>query len=383
VDSKGDQKEVDSPWQFLAFCMEWAQYCIEGDEYVSTLVCALDGTCSGLQHYGMALADEVGGKYVNLIPSDTPSDIYAEVARKVIAQLEIDAVEGTEAFTKEITDEGTGEIKEREVEGTKTMAQQWLKFGVDRSTCKRATMTTAYGSRAYGFKNQLITDILRPALRKATDKDRVVNREVFPFNSDGFSAAGYMAALIWQGVSATVVKAAEAMDWLKNMATLVASEGLPIRWTTPVGFPVFQAYRNMTPRRVETQLAGKRVVLTVSSPEDSIDRRAQSGAVAPNWIHSLDASQLQLTVVRATDKGVESFALVHDSFGTTAGQMPLLYDAVRESMYEQYSTNNVMEVLLAEITTQLTPKNAKKLPPLPERGNLDLSLILDSRYCFA
>ncbi len=383
VDSKGAPKEVDSPWQFLAFCMEWAQYCIEGDEFLSKVVCSLDGTCSGLQHYGMALADEVGGAFVNLIPSETPSDIYAEVARKVIIQLEHDAVHGTDNSTKEAKDKVTGLMVTRKVEGTKLMAQQWLKFGVDRSTTKRATMTTAYGSRAYGFKNQILTDILRPALRKATNKERLIDREAFPFEKDGFAAAGYMAGCIWTGVSATVIKAAEAMDWLKSMASLVASEGLPIRWTTPCGFPVFQAYRDVTPRRVETQLCGKRIVLTVTTPEDSIDRKAQSGAVAPNWIHSLDASQLQLTVVRAADKGVESFALVHDSFGTTAGQLHLLYDAVRESMYEQYSTTNVMEDLLAEIIPQLKPSNAAKLPPLPERGTLDLKLILTSKYCFA
>lgn len=383
VDSKGDPKEVDSPWQFLAFCQEWAQYCVEGDEYLSKVPCSLDGTCSGLQHYGMALADEVGGEFVNLTPGDKPHDIYAEVARKVIIQLEIDAVSGAEDSTKEEEDEVTGVVKERLVQGSKLMARQWLKFGVDRSTTKRATMTTAYGSRAYGFKNQLISDLMRPALRKATNKDHWVDRESFPFETDGFAAAGYMAGLIWQSVSATVVKAAEAMDWLKSMASLVGSEGLPIRWTTPVGFPVFQAYRDMSPRRVETQIAGKRIVLTVSTPTDAIDRRAQSGAVAPNWIHSLDASHLQLTVVRAAAAGVESFALVHDSFGTTAGQLPLLYTAVRETMYEQYSSANVMEVLRDEIIPQLTPKNAEKLPELPKRGTLDLALILDSKYCFA
>ena len=44
---------------------------------------ALDGTCNGLQHYAAMLRDEVGGKAVNLVPSDKPSDVYGDVAKIV------------------------------------------------------------------------------------------------------------------------------------------------------------------------------------------------------------------------------------------------------------------------------------------------------------
>jgi DNA-directed RNA polymerase, mitochondrial len=384
TDDNGKGKETDSPWQFLAFCFEWAQYCEQGEEFISRIPVALDGTCSGLQHYAMALACEDTGKFVNLIPADKPQDIYGEVARKVLLRLEEDSKSGTEDVTQEITDEETGEITKRHVPGTKSMATQWLKFGVTRSTTKRAVMTTAYGSREFGFREQLMDDILKPAKRKATDpKTREVNREEFPFDKDGFAAAGYMAKLIWAGVSATVVRAVQAMDWLKETASILGSEGLPVKWTTPAGFPVQQAYRNMSPRRVESQIAGSRVVLTVATPLDTIDRRAQASAIAPNVIHSWDAAQLMLTVQKCVDQGLTNFALVHDSFGTTAGDLPVLYRAVREAMYEQYKDGDVFDKWKEEVVEQLDDKNRQKVSPLPSPGSLDRSLILDSRYCFA
>lgn len=361
--------EIDKPWQFLAFCFEWQGFVEHGESFVSKLPVAMDGSCSGIQHFSAMLRDEVGGSAVNLVPRDLPADVYQLVANKVIEQVEQDVVSGTEDELKH-TDEGVAYVKQ----GTKTIAAQWKEFGITRKVTKRSVMTLAYGSKEYGFKEQLMEDIIRPAKQSG---------KAFPFQGDGYQAAQYMAKAIWVAVNRVLVKAGEAMKWLQGAASLAASEELPVRWTTPVGFPVMQAYADLKPRRIDSALNGKIVQFTMYQDKDNLDRRKQSQGIAPNFVHSCDAAHMMLTVVRAKQAGIDSFAMIHDSFGTTAGDVEQLYHTVRESFVEMYGEIDVIESFRDEILQQLSEKNREKLEPLPARGDLDLTLVCQSRYCFA
>lgn len=365
--------DQDSPWQFLAFCFEWKGYCEHGEDYRCGLPVALDGSCSGLQHFSAMLRDEIGGGAVNLIPADKPQDIYQRVADKVLEELKVLAKDGTEDEFEMVTlDDGTERQKVKR--GTRNLAQQWLAFGVNRKVTKRSVMTLAYGSREYGFRDQLMEDIIIPA--KSAGKN-------FPFDGDGFTAASFMAKLIWNAVQKVVVKAAEAMEWLKGAARLVASEGLPIRWVTPAGFPVLQDYRDTKDRRVDTFVNGARNTLTVSEHTDKINKVGMANAISPNFIHSCDAAHLMVTVCRAKDHGINNFALIHDSFGTIPADTPELFMVIRESFVEMYSEIDVLARFADQLKDQLTIENQKQLPPLPLKGTLELNSIIESRFCFA
>src|SRR5689334_1249230 len=101
---------ADDPWQFLAFCFEWADYLDaenEGRPFISHLPVAVDGTCNGLQHFSAMLRDPVGGEAVNLTPSDRPQDIYQRVADRTIELLKGHYADGD-------------------------YADKWLAFGIDR-----------------------------------------------------------------------------------------------------------------------------------------------------------------------------------------------------------------------------------------------------------
>jgi DNA-directed RNA polymerase len=77
--------KADSPWSALAAIFEFAGYMVQGEDYVSHLPIAMDGSCSGLQHYSAMLRDPVGGREVNLVPGDKPGDIYTQVAKRAQA----------------------------------------------------------------------------------------------------------------------------------------------------------------------------------------------------------------------------------------------------------------------------------------------------------
>jgi DNA-directed RNA polymerase len=376
-----NEVEIDKPWQFLSFCFEWAGYAEHGEGFVSKIPVAMDGSCSGIQHFSAMLKDEIGGNAVNLIPADLPQDVYRQVADKVILQAQLDVLHGTGNALKHkgggfdaVTGEEVAEVAYL-AEGTKALATQWLAFGISRKTTKRSVMTLAYGSKEYGFKDQLLEDILNPARMSGKD---------FPFSGDGYAAAGYLAKAIWVAVNEVLVKAGEAMKWLQTAASVASAENLPIRWTTAVGFPVMQAYQEMALRRVKTSIGGSIVKLSLQLPDgDKLDSRRQSSGIAPNFVHSCDAAHMMLTTVRASQAGIKNFAMIHDSFGTTAGDVDVMYRVVRESFVEMYEGVDVLGDFRDEIAALLSEESKDDLPPVPASGTLDLAAIAESRYCFA
>ena len=351
--------EADSPYCFLAACREWAGWVREGVGFVSHLAVALDGSCSGIQHFSMALADEVGGAAVNLVPSEKPADIYTLVLNRVIERCKADAA--------------------REGHEDADVALAWLHSGLlARSLVKRPTMTYGYGSNQFGFRDQIMSDTLRPAF-----KEHQRGNGEWHFEGNGFGASLYMAKIILQAVEQTVLKAAEAMAWLKQVAGVVTEEGLPVRWTTPDGFLVIQEYREQSHRRVDTVIFGTRHQVMVSSDTPKVDRRKQASGFSPNYVHSLDATHLRLTVRRAAEEGINSFALIHDSFGTHAADTGRFFALLRETMVEMYRNRDVMQNLHTEILGQLSEENQPKLPQPPALGQLDIEAVIDCDFAFA
>lgn len=390
---------ADSPWEFLAWCFEWAEYLKTGEGFVSRIPIAFDGSCSGLQHYSAMLRDPIGGAAVNLVPSDSVQDIYRLVSDEVTKLAQHDLTNGTEDTTGQ-TDDGTTYTKL----GTKTLAKQWLDHGINRSVTKQPVMTLAYGSKQFGFKGQILEKTIYPAIAK--------NPDTFPKPSQ---AAAYMAGLVWEGVHKVVVKAMEAMEWLQETSALLANQkgldgnSIPTYWVTPAGFPVYQAYEKTVSKRIHLIL-GKGVIIKnpaqLNEEADSmeknstntengihprinenqpghIDPRKQRQGIAPNFVHSMDASHLMLTVLACADKGINSFAMIHDSYGTTAADAETMFHTVREVFVSTYTEHDVLRDIYEQVRLQLSPKALKKLKQPPTQGTLDLSGVINSKYAFS
>lgn len=385
--------ETDSPWEFLAFCFDWEGYVNYGSsDYRSHLPVAFDGSCSGIQHFSAMLKDEIGGKAVNLIPDDHVNDIYQIVADKVIELLNEDSLKGSEDTFEKLED-GSEYLKK----GTLSLSQEWLNFGVTRKVVKRSVMTLPYGSKQYGFADQVLEDTIYPAIAK--------NPLAF---SKPSQAGRYLASLIWKSVGQVVVKAVEAMAWLQEASGLLAQakdingNPLPVTWVTPAGFPVRQKYEKVKNVRVKSILNGSIMIVdnvektkevlgkgdilcpSMKMPiEGSIDPRKQRQGIAPNFVHSMDASHLMLTVCSCVAQGVDSFAMIHDSYGTHAGKADIMFKTVRDVFVTTYSTHNVLRDLHDHIYNLLPPKLAEKLPDIPKEGTLDLENVKTSVYAFS
>ena len=384
--SKGDY-----PMEFLAFCFEYRKLLTYIEKYgnakgfVSNLPLAFDGTCSGLQHFSALLRDEVGGQAVNLMPSDTVQDIYSIVANKVNKLLLKDALEGTEDSFKTNKDgeymldkEGKPQVKY----GDKTLAQNWVNFnrikfgqdGITRKVCKRSVMTLAYGSKQYGFKENLLADIIHPYVLDHPEDN--------PFLSPN-QAAIYMAKLIWDSVKTTVIKAVEGMEWLQKVADLICHDNHVVTWNTPNGFPVQQNYMKMKQETIQLRFNKARVRFYNQRETDDVDNRAQRNGIAPNFIHSMDACHLQRVVNAMKQLGDDNFMMIHDSFGTDCAHAGLLYKVIRQEFVNLYKDQNHLENFLESVKYLIGDDKLSKVPKIPAFGNLDLDLVKQSDFCFA
>jgi DNA-directed RNA polymerase len=355
---------ADKPWQFLAFCREWAQFQAHGWGFVSSLPVSLDGSCNGLQHYSAALRDPVGGAAVNLLPSDTPEDIYQRVADVVIAK-----VKGYVC--------PDGSASETITQEDRDMAQRWLDFGIDRKITKRPVMTLPYGSTIFSCR-----DFIEEAMR---DKLAGGAKNVFETESgDGiFQASRWLQPLVWNSIGEVVKAARVGMDWLKKCATLAGSEGLPVVWYTPDGFMVSQAYKERAAKRVKTVLDGQTTYFTLDGNKPTIDKRRQSQGIAPNWVHSMDATAMRMYVVWAKAHGITAHAMVHDSYGTVAADVEAMSQLIREAFIELYTSHDPLAEFRVDVAMMLSDENMEKLPELPEKGDLDVELVRESDFFFA
>lgn len=381
----------DYPMEFLAFCFEYKKLLTYIENYgnakgfVSNLPLAFDGTCSGLQHFSALLRDEVGGKAVNLMPSDTVQDIYSIVANKVNKLLLRDALKGTE--DKFRTDNNGKVTLDKEGKpmityGDKTLAQNWINFnrikfgkdGITRKVCKRSVMTLAYGSKQYGFKENLLADIIHPYVLDHPEDN--------PFLSPN-QAAIYMAKLIWDSVKTTVIKAVEGMEWLQKVADLICHDNHVVTWNTPNGFPVQQNYMKMKQESIRLRFNKAQLRFYNQQETDDVDNRAQRNGIAPNFIHSMDACHLQRVVNAMKQLGDDNFMMIHDSFGTDCAHAGLLYKVIRQEFVNLYKDQNHLETFLESVKYLINDDKVSNIPEIPAFGNLDLDLVTQSDFCFA
>jgi DNA-directed RNA polymerase len=95
----------------------------------------------------------------------------------------------------------------------------------------------------------------------------------------------------------------------------------------------------------------------------------------------MDGAHLMLTVLEAKDAGIHSLALIHDSFGTHAGRTAEFFGIIRKAFIGMYENYDPFEEVLRSAEANLS--DPSRLPPMPEKGDLDLSVIDDALYAFA
>ncbi|KAH9611681.1 hypothetical protein KSS87_017399 [Heliosperma pusillum] len=341
---------AEDPFQCLAACVNLTEALRSSapEDYVSHMPVHQDGSCNGLQHYAALGRDKLGAMAVNLVAGDKPADVYSNIAKRVHEIMLRDA------------------DKDPTIEPHAVHAKLLLNQ-VDRKLVKQTVMTSVYGVTYIGARDQI--------KRRLKERDAIDDNEVF-------AAACYAAKVTMTALEEMFEAARSIMNWLGECAKacdlrlvlpVIASENQPVQWTTPLGLPVVQPYRNQGKRFVKTSLQ----VLTLKQETDKIMGKRQRTAFPPNFVHSLDGSHMMMTAIACKRAGL-NFAGVHDSYWTHACDVDEMNKILREKFVELYE-QPILENLLESFQTSFP---YLKFPPLPERGDFDLKDVLESHYFF-
>ena len=236
------------PWQFLAGCMEYAGWLQNGVGFVSHMPVGIDGSCNGLQNYSAAMRSEEDGKLVNLVWTARPSDIYMLVAEKTNEILLAQSLEsGVDDEARDIVSKKPGQAKRSRAIATLFAGR------FTRGMAKRPTMTYAYSVSFSGIKGQLLKEAASAVLFTTYDTPDAAGRK----DREGKRLAVSVAAsAILKAIKETVKSAAMGMAFLQGLATKAGEQGLPLVWTLPDGFEVFQDYKKFQMRVVRTVVSG-------------------------------------------------------------------------------------------------------------------------------
>ena len=313
---------ADEPWMFLAAAIEYHACVITQQRHTSGLPIGIDATCSGLQHLSSMTRDKEAAKQVNVIKGDQdgPSDGYKTVA---------------EAALKYIEDVSIHPY-------------------MDRKTTKRTVMTVPYG---------VSRDSARAYIREA------LHDKGFDLSIKG--RLGIITDAIYRKAVPEVFEGpVNVMNWLQQTAVdLLANGAENIQWVTPSGFHVVQDLRKPKAKRIKTSLLGSVQKIWVGDGYGDVDVKHHKGAIAPNLVHSLDASLLHLCFYE-WDK---PFTVIHDCVMGRSCDMDQMMKDIRRHHADIY---------LGHPLEAWAEEQGVEIPEGLIKGDLDLEEVTQSPYFF-
>nr|CAC95163.1 RNA polymerase [Physcomitrium patens] len=336
--------DAEDPFQFLATCLDIRNAIKSGnpETYVSHLPVHQDGSCNGLQHYAALGRDRIGAESVNLVAGDKPADVYSGIAARVREIMERDAQKDPKTS--------------RHAANAKLLLPE-----IDRKLVKQTVMTSVYGVTFVGARMQIF--------------NRLKERGTIQEQTEMYRAACYAAKTTLNALGEMFKEARCIMSWLGDCAKIIASNGETVKWTTPLGLPVVQPYRKPGRHLVKTSL--QVLALRNLDADQPVLVQRQKSAFPPNFVHSLDSTHMMMTALACQEAGL-TFAGVHDSYWTHAGDVEQMNSLLREKFVELYS-QPVLENLLKSFQERFP---TLVFPEVPARGDLDLKEVLRAPYFF-
>ena len=312
----------EGPFQLLSLMKEraamlkWVKDGNKLEDFVSHLQSAADGTTNVLQHFAGISRDRSIAKAVNMTKQRGVADAYIKLrdAMDDIGR----AMDPNDPLKKYIDVPGLTHAKRRK-------------------SVKKGLMTSQYNAGA-----RTLGDGYFDALSGVQVNGKFIFKEA--------SAADRLAVgrVMLKAAENEFPQATKVRYLLNNLAEAHEIAGMKaIEVKTPMGFPFRQSYKKTTTEQIELRTSGGgRMKLNIQVELDDIDFGKQNRAFAPNIIHAMDATHKSLVVNELKRKyGITNFSMIHDSFGTSFGNMKKLQEVTRSMFLEMYKGKNFMKFL--------------------------------------
>ena len=321
-------ESAKEPFQFLQLCLEYYKVEVSQTQHLWYVPVGADATCSGLQLLSGCLRDEKGMKHSNVLKPDNedapPEDAYILVLNKA---KELAAAKGSNDL---------------------------IPFMEDRNLGK-TTMVMLYGATGYTIR-QRVQDVFR-------GKDQL-GKDV------SFEMCSRMAALLEEASYEVFPKAFEALKWLSQLGAIAAKKNPEhFGWKTPAGDYI--KYRIYSVDTLDIRLPHLGKVRIPLDTDRELDYKDMCKALAPSFVHSLDAALLKLSF----DEWKHPMTTVHDCFKVLPKDMDRALEAIRRAFYAVCDGNPLST--LADDMNVPTEDHTRLT-----QGTGNLQSVFDSTYLF-
>ncbi len=236
---------------------------------------------------------------------------------------------------------------------------------VKRGFVKKPVMTESYGSSTAGKAKKLLEDIEADGILSELDEDT------------RYLVSLQITKVLEKALTAVSDSPQKYKKWMKSYAKEIAKKEEAILWKTPLDLEVKQV--EFKADKVKVSIGdGRKVEFNIYT--DELDKSSHSKGLSPNYIHSLDASHLIMTINRLKEVGINDVITVHDSFATHANDVGTMSVVLRKAFVELHK-KDILEDLTLFFNEQFGIEQ-KKIPYV-DREKFDLNEVLKSDYFFA
>jgi hypothetical protein len=316
--------EADKPYSYLACAKNILNYLNDP----SCEICAfipLDGRCSGLQHWSAVVRSRAITAHLGMEEEEHALDIYEFIADAWMQTLPRD-----------------------------------LMYLATRKAAKIPVMT-------WGYNATRMTSMDHIGKMFGAKQEWDVEQECYVTVGEGLerSMTSKLGCELYDCINDMLGPLTAAVEWVTKAAGVIAkADNTEIHWMTPDGFECMQ-------RKVK----GKELVLKCSlsnakefklkimdfTPPIPNSLKHQS-AIAPNIIHSLDATHLRM-VARVLEELGLPMVFIHDSFSTHCNYRDELYSAIVNTFADLYDMD-----YMKTLYTYWTNRYGVELDCPPELG---------------
>lgn len=298
-------KQADKPYSYISCADLIRRYIDNPLEPVPSFI-PLDGRCSGLQHWSAVVRSNAITRHLGMHDEEHELDIYEKVAADWQA----------------------------------TLAPEWA-YLATRKAAKIPTMT-------WGYNATMMTSMDHMGKlfgAKSTWCDMELR---YVEGDDGLDRAttSKFGCELYRTLQETLGPLQAAVSWVSDCAVAISSYGnVEIRWPTPDGFTCLQRKVKGDKLDLDCKLSdGSRFTLDILDFSKDIPNTAKhKSAIAPNVIHSLDATHLRMVARKLQELGLPMI-FIHDSFATHCNYRDVLYKIIIEEFVKLYSREYLSEL---------------------------------------
>ena len=365
------------PFQFISIFVSYFNHINYKTDIKTPIL--FDATCSGIQHLSALTKDIKIANLVNLVQKDSPSDFYQYCIDKITLVI------------KDLPDSD--------------MRNKLSQLTITRKWIKQSIMTVPYNVTTLGIADKLgekfdkyflpnieflklqrgditLKEVLANIeisnnLRKPSEKSKIGLKNNVKTEKEAWAVIFVPHKEIYTGtaplyftshqlfkfaqiVQITVLNIIPPFLKLKtyfdDIIDILGELKLPFFWQTPAGMSVSMSSVLMKTHRVRQNIIKKAKPISILIPTENINYKKIKLGLMPNFIHSLDASNIHLLIsnILKFQLGNINLYTIHDCFASDYNNIALIELLVKHSFIELYFKNDYLQEVHESFIKQIS-----------------------------